>query len=816
MKESKYNIEAKKRFQIIFAFTLLIILCFSIAIISNTVKAPTEEASAYSSGTPTKWPYKSSVDGTIQGGVTSWNNFTFSKATCEAYDGFRFELAQNEEVTVTYSNPDNKWIMQATYGIGLYTSAATIEINTSFGHVGTKSGAEAASFYFDDPTPTSAQGQIYVKIKNNTAVTAKVQVFEVQIWYDTNITLDKQGGTGGTSTTHAEYDNPMLTITPPTREGYEFLGYFDEPSTGDAPWRFYNADGTSARNYNGYRAEQQTLYAHWKMAAIPVTLNGNGATSAGTTKIYVDPDNTSKYYRKIDLTEQMTTSANPITKPSKTGYTFSGYYYNNIQYINANGYLTSSATALSEATTLTAQWTVNKYAVNFTKGEGLKDIYSSTSSTATSGNASGYTYDYGTSVNIFVKTQEGYVKPTSAGEWIHVNGTPEAGHDGATFRISTITVSTSNDLGTKYASLGTYPVSIAYDSAGISNAYLSSNSSALSGSTTGTSFTYGSTVYGFVVLKVGYKHPSGWVKVSSGAEDVEGSIYRVGSRTVGISNNDFGTQTAVGKVYTITLQGIANPIQASYGSNLPNLSSIPINPGYTFVGFFDQATGGNKYIDNEGHGCKAWDKDSDATLYSHWTKDMDYTVVGVNEDYDNTAKGITITITDPESGAVIKYRTTSTGEYNLDENPTFTSVGTYTVYYQIKATVGEVEYTTVESSEQVVIQKVDREEFETLIAAATTYYNGIKDTYADIAATLNNAISIANGINAVDDKTEEEINAAIEDLQDALDIAYGDVTEELIDAIAPIEYTQECKDKIDAARAYYDNLSADQKALVLN
>lgn len=48
--------------------------------------------------------------------------------------------------------------------------------------------------------------------------------------------------------------------------------------------------------------------------------------------------------------------------------------------------------------------------------------------------------------------------------------------------------------------------------------------------------------------------------------------------------------------------------------------------------------------------------------------------------YDGIAHGITVTA---DEGATITYRTTDSGEYSLTDNPTFTNVGSYTVYYKV-------------------------------------------------------------------------------------------------------------------------------------
>ena len=62
------------------------------------------------------------------------------------------------------------------------------------------------------------------------------------------------------------------------------------------------------------------------------------------------------------------------------------------------------------------------------------------------------------------------------------------------------------------------------------------------------------------------------------------------------------------------------------------------------------------------------------------------TVTGYNGTYDGQAHGISVTVTDPSSGAVIKYGT-SEGTYNLDNSPTITDVSDSpkTFYYKVTA-----------------------------------------------------------------------------------------------------------------------------------
>lgn len=73
---------------------------------------------------------------------------------------------------------------------------------------------------------------------------------------------------------------------------------------------------------------------------------------------------------------------------------------------------------------------------------------------------------------------------------------------------------------------------------------------------------------------------------------------------------------------------------------------------------------------------------------------------GYTGTYDAAAHNITVNV--PE-GATVKYRTTSSGDYDLTENPAFTDAGTYTVYYQVT----KPNYATFEWSEAVVISPIE-------------------------------------------------------------------------------------------------------------
>ena len=86
------------------------------------------------------------------------------------------------------------------------------------------------------------------------------------------VTLDQAGGTGGTPSVTATYNAPMPKIVPPTRAGYTFGGYYNADKT----FKYYNADGTSARNWNWWGTA--TLHAEWATNTYVVSFDpGSGS-----------------------------------------------------------------------------------------------------------------------------------------------------------------------------------------------------------------------------------------------------------------------------------------------------------------------------------------------------------------------------------------------------------------------------------------------------------------------------------------------------------------------------------------------------------
>ena len=163
------------------------------------------------------------------------------------------------------------------------------------------------------------------------------------------VTLNSTGATThGTTFVKAVNGEAMPSITPPSKTGYAFTGYYiNEDGTGV---KYYLEDGTSAKNLD--TATNFTLYAGWEANKYSVTLDSQEATQAGSTSV------TASYGEALPA----------IALPKKTGYAFNGYFTQpdgkGDKYYDSTGAATKIFT-LSEGITLYASWSANKYTVTF-------------------------------------------------------------------------------------------------------------------------------------------------------------------------------------------------------------------------------------------------------------------------------------------------------------------------------------------------------------------------------------------------------------------------------------------------------------------
>ena len=211
-----------------------------------------------------------------------------------------------------------------------------------------------------------------------------------------NIYKWKQDSSGVVSRTAANgstYSNPFFTLkygSSTDRDGlpnYNNLKYLNITKTGHnaisgQEWKCLSGCTLSGKVFNQatvYKASDfcdaskgdctVTLGVNWVASTYTITLNSQGATSSGTTKVYYQYNTTKTingtvcyYYTNSTLTNCLSNGYN-ITKPTKTNHTFSGYYTgtngSGTNYVNSSGTFINNVYKTTGNRTLYAKWTVS-------------------------------------------------------------------------------------------------------------------------------------------------------------------------------------------------------------------------------------------------------------------------------------------------------------------------------------------------------------------------------------------------------------------------------------------------------------------------
>lgn len=208
---------------------------------------------------------------------------------------------------------------------------------------------------------------------------------------DYSITYNLNGGKVATENPISyNTETNTFTLNNPTRDGYNFTGWTG--TNGTTP----STTITITKGSGGNR----TYTANWNNKIFTITLDNQSANTSGTTKAYLKYNN--GWYSNLGATTQITA----ITKPTKAGHTFKGYYtQENGQgdcIINSDGTPQSNIFTLSN-TTIYAHWTINYYTltddINTDNSQGTYNgnYYSITH---ISGDKIGNTYSYGSKIKL--------------------------------------------------------------------------------------------------------------------------------------------------------------------------------------------------------------------------------------------------------------------------------------------------------------------------------------------------------------------------------------------------------------------------------
>ena len=185
------------------------------------------------------------------------------------------------------------------------------------------------------------------------------------------ITLNPQSGEGGTAEmwysslddkfyTDNTLDTEVTSVVPPTRECWQFTGFYSANS-GGTQYVTHAGDFTQALLDLSITAAK-TFYAQWVRVSWKLTLDPNGGTLGDTAAIYNDGV-TAVYYAD----DQCTTPVTSVSMPSRAGYAQMGMYASKTggsKYIDDDGRILLSL-VLTASATVYARWSPITYTLTF-------------------------------------------------------------------------------------------------------------------------------------------------------------------------------------------------------------------------------------------------------------------------------------------------------------------------------------------------------------------------------------------------------------------------------------------------------------------
>lgn len=255
-------------------------------------------------------------------------------------------------------------------GFALISTAENVEIkllgNVNFGSKGTNTViSKNATFSKLDSSVSghmniSGKYLVYGDIANDSMLSATggVERIDSEMFNrkltSCSVTFNANGGNVSDSSKTVYYGQSYGTLPTPTRDNYTFDGWYTVATGGNLITA--NTVVDSLVNI--------TLYAHWTPNAFTVYFDANGG--------YVSPSSKSMVFGNI---------LGKLPTPSKTNYTFAGWYTSDGAAVGASFVPTTAADI-----TLYAHWTPNAFIVSFDANGGY---VSESSRTMTFGNSLG-------------------------------------------------------------------------------------------------------------------------------------------------------------------------------------------------------------------------------------------------------------------------------------------------------------------------------------------------------------------------------------------------------------------------------------------
>ncbi len=229
-------------------------------------------------------------------GVTATlNTYSISYTLNGGINGTNAPTAATYNADVSVTNPTRTGYTFAGWTISNCTTDTTHYYGTSTSYGNT---SVAASF-----TTTATH------FKNLRSSAGIVTLTANWTALSSDITLNSDGGSGGSTSVTATYDSDMSNVTVPTKQYYIFRGYYTQKDGQGT--QYYNPDGSSTRVWN--IVGNTELFAYWIENKNQVTVDPKGGSWTDTNGDTFSVPHTFEQYGDSKMT---------IPSPTRAGYTF--------------------------------------------------------------------------------------------------------------------------------------------------------------------------------------------------------------------------------------------------------------------------------------------------------------------------------------------------------------------------------------------------------------------------------------------------------------------------------------------------------------
>ena len=371
--------------------------------------------------------------------------------------------------------------------------------------------------------------------------------------------------------------------------GNPFITYDFYDSTGSNRFTYSDVPcvsvGTSTKTISSSNAGSGYI-------AMRVYNTFNPVYSNAQYRIKIEKSSTSTAFTPMAKTITYNSTYGTLPTPTRTGYTFAGWYRES----SLTNQVTASTTMTTTSNhTLYAKWTINTYKITFDENGGstVSDIDYNITSTTTlpSTSRDGYTF-------------AGWKPSASSGNWsssvTYAAGTSLTGQYGSVTLVAQWTINT---------------YTISFDEAGgneISDINYTITSTTTLPSTTRNGYTF-----------------AGWKPTTSAGGWNSGTTYTAGTSVNGKYASITMTAQWTINTYTITFDEDGGTPVNDMEYNINSTSTLPITSrnGYAFLGWKPTTSaGGWNSNDVYGEGSEVTGKYADITLVAQWSDPIDYQI----------------------------------------------------------------------------------------------------------------------------------------------------------------------------------------------